>query len=166
MVIAVALPREYPSGETNEEKTMNVDFRRAVIGGLVGTAVMTIVGLFAAPMMGLPPMNPADMLAGAMGGNLLLGWGGHIMIGVVLALGYAVVGSRLAGTWHRPRRDILHRTLPDGTTPSDADDGDAALLRLRVDGDGKLGWPHHVRSHTRRDLRRGACDASGDWLTP
>ena len=76
---------------------MNVDFGRAVIGGLVGTAVMTMVGLFAAPMMGLPPMNPADMLAGAMGGNLVLGWGGHLMIGVVLALGYALVGSALPG---------------------------------------------------------------------
>ena len=54
---------------------MNIDFGRAVIAGLIGTAVMTLVGLFAAPMMGLPPMNPAEMLAGAMGGNLILGWG-------------------------------------------------------------------------------------------
>ena len=76
---------------------MNIDFGRAVIGGLIGTAVMTMVGLFAAPIMGLPPMNPADMLAGAMGGNLVLGWGGHLMIGVVLALGYALVGSALPG---------------------------------------------------------------------
>jgi uncharacterized membrane protein YagU involved in acid resistance len=76
---------------------MNIDFGRAVIGGLIGTAVMTMVGLFAAPMMGLPPMNPAEMLAGAMGGNLVLGWGGHLMIGVILALGYALVGSVLPG---------------------------------------------------------------------
>jgi uncharacterized membrane protein YagU involved in acid resistance len=76
---------------------MNIDFGRAVIGGLIGTAVMTMVGLFVAPMMGLPPMNPAEMLAGAMGGNLVLGWGGHLMIGVVLALGYAAVGSALPG---------------------------------------------------------------------
>ena len=34
---------------------MNIDFGRAVIAGLIGTAVMTLVGLFAAPMMGLPP---------------------------------------------------------------------------------------------------------------
>ena len=76
---------------------MNIDFGRAVIAGLIGTAVMTLVGLFAAPMMGLPPMNPAEMLAGAMGGNLILGWGAHLMIGVILALGYALVGSMLPG---------------------------------------------------------------------
>jgi uncharacterized membrane protein YagU involved in acid resistance len=76
---------------------MNINFPRAVIAGLVGTVAMTLVGLFAAPLMGLPPMNPADMLAGAMGGNLMLGWGGHLMIGVVLALGYAAVGSVLPG---------------------------------------------------------------------
>ncbi len=76
---------------------MNIDLGRAVIGGLIGTAVMTMVGLFGAPMMGIPPMNPAVMLAGAMGGSLILGWGGHLMIGVVLALGYAQVGSILPG---------------------------------------------------------------------
>ena len=97
VVIAVALPWESPGGETNKEKTMNIDLSRAVTGGLVGTAVMTMVGLFAAPMMGSLPMNPAELLAGAMGGNLVLGWGGHLMIGMVLALSYAVVGSLLPG---------------------------------------------------------------------
>ncbi len=76
---------------------MNINLGRAVIGGLIGTAVMTMVGLFGAPMMGIPPMNPVAMLAGAMGGSMILGWGGHLMIGVVLALGYALVGSALPG---------------------------------------------------------------------
>ena len=76
---------------------MNGNFGRAVIGGLIGTAVMTMVGLFGAPMMDLAPMNPTKILAGAMGGNLMLGWGGHVMIGVILALGYAQVGSILPG---------------------------------------------------------------------
>jgi uncharacterized membrane protein YagU involved in acid resistance len=58
---------------------------------------MTVVGLYMAPMMGLPPMNPAVMLAGAMGGNLALGWMAHFMIGVTLAAGYALVGSALPG---------------------------------------------------------------------
>ena len=49
---------------------MNIRIGRAVAGGIAGTAVMTGVGLWGAPMMGMPPMNPADMLAGAMGGNL------------------------------------------------------------------------------------------------
>ena len=55
---------------------MNMNFGRAVIAGLIGTALMTLVGLFAAPIMGLPAMNPAEMLAGAMGSSLILGWGG------------------------------------------------------------------------------------------
>jgi len=70
---------------------------RAVIAGVVGTAVMTGVGLWMAPLMGLPAMNPAVMLAGAMGGNLALGWAAHFMIGVTLAALYALVGMRLPG---------------------------------------------------------------------
>ncbi len=62
---------------------------RVVGAGLLGTLVMTAVGLYAAPMMGMPPMNPAEMLAGKMGGITLLGWMGHLMIGATLALVYA-----------------------------------------------------------------------------
>ena len=76
---------------------MNMNFGRAVVAGLIGTFLMTVVGLFAAPLMGLLPMNPAEMLAGEMGGSLMLGWAGHLMIGVILALGYAFVGSALPG---------------------------------------------------------------------
>lgn len=34
--------------------------------------VVTAVGVWMAPLMGLPPMNPTDMLASAMGGNTLV----------------------------------------------------------------------------------------------
>lgn len=71
---------------------------RVIAAGLAGTLVMTAVGLYAAPMMGMPAMNPADMLASKMGGVLLLGWMGHLMIGVILALIYAKLFlSRLPG---------------------------------------------------------------------
>jgi len=76
---------------------MRINFGRAAVAGVVGTAVMTGVGLYAAPMMGIPPMNPARMLAGVMAGNIALGWGAHFMIGIVLAVGYAAVGERLPG---------------------------------------------------------------------
>lgn len=76
---------------------MNVDFGRAVLAGILGTVVMTVVGLWIAPLMGIPPMNPAAMLAGAMGGSLLFGWLGHFMIGTVLALIYAAVSPMLPG---------------------------------------------------------------------
>lgn len=70
-----------------------------VIGaGVAGTLVMTGVGLYLAPMMGIPRMNPAEMLAGPMGGSIVLGWVGHLMIGVILAVGYAVLfAGRLPG---------------------------------------------------------------------
>jgi uncharacterized membrane protein YagU involved in acid resistance len=76
---------------------VSIDFTRAIVGGVIGTAVMTVVGLYVAPLMGMPPMNPAVMLAGAMGGNLVLGWIGHFMIGIMLAVGYALVGSAVPG---------------------------------------------------------------------
>lgn len=76
---------------------MKRNWTGAVAGGLLGTLVMTAIGLWVAPIMGIPRMNPADMLAGAMGGSTLLGWAGHLMIGTVLALAYAVVFPRLPG---------------------------------------------------------------------
>jgi uncharacterized membrane protein YagU involved in acid resistance len=76
---------------------MNIQIGRAILAGIIGTAVMTAVGLWVAPVMGMPPMNPAEMLAGAMGGNLVLGWFGHFMIGITLAVGYGLVAPWLAG---------------------------------------------------------------------
>jgi uncharacterized membrane protein YagU involved in acid resistance len=70
---------------------MQPNVTRVIAAGVVGTLVMTVVGLYVAPMMGMPPMNPAEMLAGAMGGMAILGWGAHLMIGIVLALIYAYV---------------------------------------------------------------------------
>ena len=76
---------------------MNVNFGRAALAGLIGAAVMTVVGLYVAPMMGIPEMNPADMLADQMGGSAVLGWIAHFMIGVIFAEVYAVVAGSLPG---------------------------------------------------------------------
>jgi uncharacterized membrane protein YagU involved in acid resistance len=70
---------------------MQPNIMRVIGAGVLGTLAMTAVGLYVAPMMGMPPMNPADMLADAMGGLTMLGWGAHLMIGIVLALIYAKV---------------------------------------------------------------------------
>ena len=64
---------------------------RVIGAGLFGTLVMTGVGLYVAPVVGLPAMNPADMLASRMGGMAVLGWGGHLSIGVILAVLYSVL---------------------------------------------------------------------------
>lgn len=76
---------------------MDVHMNRAVVGGIVGTGVMTIVGVWVAPLMGMPAMNPATMLAGAMGGSLALGWIAHFMVGIILAVGYAFAAPFLVG---------------------------------------------------------------------
>lgn len=75
---------------------MNIKLGRAIVAGIIGTAVMTAVGLWVAPLMGMPAMNPAEMLAEPMG-SMALGWIAHFMIGTILALIYAVVAPWLPG---------------------------------------------------------------------
>jgi uncharacterized membrane protein YagU involved in acid resistance len=89
---------------------VKIDFGRAVVAGLTGTAVMTVIGVYLAPLMGMPPMNPADMLAGSMGGSALLGWAGHLMIGTVLAVGYGAVSGVLSGP--APMRGAIYGLAP------------------------------------------------------
>lgn len=77
---------------------MRSDLMKAVVAGITGTLIMSMVGLYAAPMMGLPKMNPADMLAMQMGGSALLGWLAHLMIGMILAIVYLLLAAgRLPG---------------------------------------------------------------------
>lgn len=76
---------------------MEHNWSRAAAGGIVGSLGMSATGMWIMPLLGLPPGNPAQLLAGAMGGNAMLGWAGHLMIGVMLALIYALVATRLPG---------------------------------------------------------------------
>ena len=59
-----------------------------MIGGIIGTAVMTVV-MMIAPMMGMPKMNPPQMLSMMMGFPIIVGWIVHFMIGVIFAMAYA-----------------------------------------------------------------------------
>lgn len=61
---------------------------QSLIGGITGTLAMTMVTLIA-PMMGMPKMNPAEMLAGMLGLPVTIGWLMHFMIGIIFALAYA-----------------------------------------------------------------------------
>ena len=80
----------------------NVNLLKAMIAGIAGTVAMTIVSVYLAPMMGMPKMNPAEMLAGQMGGSMVMGWAGHFMIGIVFAIAYAFVAESLPGApWLR-----------------------------------------------------------------
>lgn len=76
---------------------MRIQAGRAVLAGIVGTGAMTAVGLWVAPIAGMPAMNPAVMLAGAMAGNMVLGWAAHLMIGITLAVLFALAAPRLPG---------------------------------------------------------------------
>lgn len=76
---------------------MKANIGRAAIAGVAGTIVMSAVGLWIVPLMGIPRMNPAQMLAGAMGRMLALGWAAHFMIGILLAIIYTLVAHRIPG---------------------------------------------------------------------
>jgi uncharacterized membrane protein YagU involved in acid resistance len=89
---------------------MNVNIRRAIGAGIAGTAVITMVGLFVAPMMGIPKMDIAAMLASQMGGMNAPGWMAHFMIGTILAIGYAVVAPALPGP--APLRGAVYAIAP------------------------------------------------------
>jgi hypothetical protein len=76
---------------------MQKNFGKAVVAGLLGTLVMTMVMLMG-PMMGIPPMPIGKMLADFMGIPEAFGWIAHFMIGTVLALIYVyVLASKLPG---------------------------------------------------------------------
>ncbi|MBI3659894.1 DUF2938 family protein [Candidatus Acetothermia bacterium] len=69
---------------------MNINWLKAIVAGMAGTAVMTVVAMMAGPMMGVD-MNVPQMLSGFMNLPIAVGWVAHFMIGTVLALIYAIV---------------------------------------------------------------------------
>jgi len=62
----------------------------AIVGGIVGTAVMTGF-MMVSPALGFPEVNPAEMMAGMMEIPIVAGWGIHFIVGIVFALGFAVL---------------------------------------------------------------------------
>lgn len=74
-----------------------INIVKAIVAGVVGTVALTVVATVGAPMMGLPKMDIPGMLASTMGGSIALGWAAHFMVGTVLAIGYALVQSKLPG---------------------------------------------------------------------
>jgi hypothetical protein len=64
--------------------------KRAVAAGLIGTAAMTML-MLVGPLMGFPPMPIGKMLGGFLGIGDAAGWAMHVLIGVTLALGYALI---------------------------------------------------------------------------
>jgi len=63
---------------------MKPEITKAVIGGVAGTVVMTLMMMFVAPMMTGQPMDIAAMIGDMMGGSYMIGMIIHIMMGVIL----------------------------------------------------------------------------------
>lgn len=63
---------------------MKPNLTKAIFGGLVGTAMMTMMMRFVAPLMLGHPMDIAGMLANMMGGVWAIGMAAHLMNGVVI----------------------------------------------------------------------------------
>jgi uncharacterized membrane protein YagU involved in acid resistance len=61
--------------------------KQALTGGIIATAVMTML-MLVAPMMGMPDMKIGNMMAGFMGIPIWAGWGMHVMIGIIWAMVY------------------------------------------------------------------------------
>lgn len=75
---------------------MNPNIIKAILGGIVGTLMMSLMMRFAAPMMVGQPMDIAAMLGNMMGGVYALGMAAHIMLGVfVFPLIYTILVFRL-----------------------------------------------------------------------
>lgn len=66
---------------------MNNQFIKAVVAGFIATVAMTLMMMLAA-LMGMPKMDPPQMLATTMNTSVVLGWVMHFMIGIVFALMY------------------------------------------------------------------------------
>ena len=71
---------------------MKNKIQKSVLGGIVGTAVMSLI-MFIAPMMGMPKMDPPEMLSNMLGIPVILGWMMHFMIGISFAFSYVFVIS-------------------------------------------------------------------------
>jgi len=73
---------------------MNTTLSKPILGGIIGTAIMTLL-MFVAPMMGMPKMSPPEMLAGMMGVPVFIGWFMHFMVGIVFAFSYVILLHRI-----------------------------------------------------------------------
>lgn len=88
----------------------NFSISSAIIAGLAATAAMTMF-TFMAPLMGIE-MNIPKMLAGTMGVPLIVGWIAHFMIGVILAVSFAVVYYPNFGSSNKIKSGAIFSLVP------------------------------------------------------
>jgi len=71
----------------------------AIVAGLAGTVVMSML-MAMAPKMGMPKMDIVGMLGSMFDkkGNTMMGWGMHLMMGILFGIIYALLWSNGVGT--------------------------------------------------------------------
>ncbi|MDH3354660.1 MAG: DUF2938 family protein [Chromatiales bacterium] len=70
---------------------------KGALAGLAATIVLSMLMIMKGMMGLMPDVDIIAMLAGKMGGNAMMGWVAHFMIGVVgYGIAYALVFSKLA----------------------------------------------------------------------
>lgn len=75
---------------------MKPTHKNAILGGVAGTIVMTLMTMYIAPMLTGMPMDIAAMLSGMLGGSYIMGMLAHIMMGaLVFPLIYVFVVLRI-----------------------------------------------------------------------
>ncbi|MBK6680179.1 MAG: hypothetical protein IPN18_03750 [Ignavibacteriales bacterium] len=66
---------------------MNSLRNKTILGGIVGTIVMTAF-MYIAPSFGLPKMNPAEMISSMLGVPIVAGWVILFLVGIAVAFSY------------------------------------------------------------------------------
>ena len=82
-------------------------FVRSIIAGIVATAVMTAF-MYMAPLMGMPEMNPAQMLSGMLGVSVAIGWMMHFLIGIIFAAIYVFFFNPLVHIHSRAGKGLVY----------------------------------------------------------
>ena len=66
---------------------MLVKIQKALAGGIIGTVVMSLF-MTLTPIIGIPKMDPAQMLSSMIGFPILVAWIMHFSIGITFAMAY------------------------------------------------------------------------------
>ncbi|MCA1779661.1 MAG: hypothetical protein LC637_09825 [Xanthomonadaceae bacterium] len=71
---------------------------RGLVAGLIATIVLSILMILKGMMGLMPELNVIAMLAGQMGGNVMMGWVAHFVVGAILyGLAFANLRGMLPG---------------------------------------------------------------------
>lgn len=71
-------------------------FVKGIIAGLVATVVLSVLMIMKGKMGLMPDVNVIAMLASKMGGNSMMAWVAHFMIGMIgYGIAYVVIFSKL-----------------------------------------------------------------------